>query len=121
MNTKLLLVLIASVMLTSNLFAAGSANDSDTSKLKNNYEKAVVHIKSAKKYEKKGKIDKANKKYEKALKLLKKANIKNPNNVDTLNYLGFTTRKLGNFSKGEESLNSRIKRQTFRFPFFNFD
>tara|TARA_B100001057_G_C22603865_1_gene853870 strand:+ start:135 stop:629 length:495 start_codon:yes stop_codon:yes gene_type:complete len=102
MNTKLLLVLIASVMLTSNLFAAGSANDSDTNKLKNNYEKAVVHIKSAKKYEKKGKIDKANKKYEKALKLLKKANIKNPNNVDTLNYLGFTTRKLGNFSKGEE-------------------
>ena len=24
-----------------------------------------------------------------------------PNNADTLNYLGFTTRKLGDFSKGE--------------------
>ena len=94
--------MIISFVLTSNSFAAGSANDDNSSKIKNNYDKAVVRIKSAKKYEKKGKTDKAKKKYEKALKLLEKANIKNPNNADTLNYLGFTTRKLGNFSKGEE-------------------
>jgi tetratricopeptide (TPR) repeat protein len=102
MNIKLLLVMIISIVLTSNSFAAGSANDGNSSKIKSNYDKAVAHIKSAKKYEKKGKTDKAKKKYEKALKLLEKANIKNPNNADTLNYLGFTTRKLGNFSKGEE-------------------
>ncbi len=102
MNIKLLLVMIISFVLTSNSFAAGSANDDNSSKIKNNYDKAVVRIKSAKKYEKKGKTDKAKKNYEKALKLLEKANIKDPNNADTLNYLGFTTRKLGNFSKGEE-------------------
>ena len=94
--------MIISFVLTSNSFAAGSANDDNSSKIKNNYDKAIVHIKSAKKYEKKGKTDKAKKNYEKALKLLEKANIKDPNNADTLNYLGFTTRKLGNFSKGEE-------------------
>ena len=102
MNIKLLLVMIISFVLTSNSFAAGSANDDNSSKIKNNYDKAVVRIKSAKKYEKKGKTDKAKKNCEKALKLLEKANIKDPNNADTLNYLGFTTRKLGNFSKGEE-------------------
>ena len=36
-------------------------------------------IKSAKKYEKKGKIEKANKRYEKALTLLIKSNEKKPN------------------------------------------
>ena len=29
------------------------------------------------------------------------SNKKNPNNPDTLNYLGFTSRKLGDFEKGE--------------------
>ena len=36
-------------------------------KVKSNYDKAVTIIKSAKKYEKKGKTEKANKRYEKAL------------------------------------------------------
>ncbi len=59
-------------------------------------------IKSAKKYEKKGKIEKANKRYEKALTLLIKSNEKKPNKADTLNYLGFTTRKLGDYEGGEK-------------------
>ena len=59
-------------------------------------------IKSAKKYEKKGKIEKANKRYEKALTLLIKSNEKKPNIADTLNYLGFTTRKLGDYEGGEK-------------------
>ena len=70
--------------------------------MKSNYEKAVSFIKSAKKLEKKGKIEKANKKYEKAQKLLLKSNKKKPNKPDTLNYLGFTTRKLGDFESGEK-------------------
>ena len=81
-------------------FSAGSS-DNSSSKTKTNYEKAVSLIKSAKKYDKKGKSDKAKKRYKKALKLLLASNKKNPNNPDTLNYLGFTSRKLGDFEKGE--------------------
>ena len=77
------------------------ASSSSSSKTTSNYDKAVKLIKAAKKYEQKEKIDKANKRYEKAYKLLLKSNKKKPNKADTLNYLGFTARKLGNFEKGE--------------------
>ena len=63
---------------------------------------AVTHIKVAKKFEEKDKIEKAKKRYEKAQKLLLQSNKKYPNKADTLNYLGFTTRKLGDFVKGEK-------------------
>ena len=33
---------------------------------------------------------------------LAKSNLEKPSQADTLNYLGFTTRKLGDFKKGEE-------------------
>ena len=90
-------------VLSVNSYSAGSSdNSNDNSKTKTSYEKAVVLIKSAKKYEKKDKIKKANKSYEKALKLLIKSNKKKPNNPDTLNYLGFTTRKLGDYENGEK-------------------
>ena len=89
--------------MTSSIYAAGSSDGSSSNnKTISNYDKAVKLIKFAKKYEQKGKIDKANKRYEKALKLLVKSNKKKPNNADTLNYLGFTTRKLGNYEKGEK-------------------
>ena len=101
MIKKIFFTLILSCFLTANVFSAGSS-DSGSSKTKTNYDKAVSHIKLAKKYEKKGKTEKANKRYEKALKLLTKSNIEKPNNADTLNYLGFTTRKLGDFSNGEK-------------------
>ena len=87
------------LLLSVNSYSAGS---SDNSKTKTNYDKAVTHIKLAKKYEKKDKIKKANKSYEKALKLLIKSNKKKPLQADTLNYLGFTTRKLGDFENGEK-------------------
>ena len=89
------------LFLITNSLPAGSSS-SDGGSNKSDYDKAVTDIKLAKKYEKKGKSDKANKKYEKALKLLLKSNIEKPNNADTLNYLGFTTRKLGDFSQGEK-------------------
>ena len=88
-------------LLTVSSYSAGSSDDS-SSKVKSNYDKAVTIIKSAKKYEKKGKTEKANKRYEKALALLIKSNEKNPNKADTLNYLGFTTRKLGDYTGGEK-------------------
>ena len=90
------------VLFTSNAISAGSSSDATTKKVKTNYDKAVAHVKSAKKYEKKGKLEKAKKRYEKAQKLLLKSNKKKPNQADTLNYLGFTTRKLGDFENGEK-------------------
>ena len=51
---------------------------------------------------KKGKTEKANKRYEKAQKLLIASNKKKPLQANTLNYLGFTTRKLGDYENGEE-------------------
>ena len=89
------------ILLTVNSYSAGS-NDDNSSKVKSNYDKAVAIIKSAKKYEKKGKTEKANKRYKKALVLLVKSNKKKPDKADTLNYLGFTTRKLGDYSGGEK-------------------
>ena len=101
MINKLLTSLIVSAFLISNSFAAGSG-DSGSSKTKTQYDMAVTHIKTAKNFEKKNKPEKARKRYEKAQKLLIKSNKKFPNKADTLNYLGFTTRKLGDFENGEK-------------------
>ena len=100
MIKKIFLTLSIFTILLTNSYSAGSSDDS-SSKVKSNYDKAVTIIKSAKKYEKKGKNEKAIKRYEKAQKLLIKSNNKNPNVADTLNYLGFTTRKLGDYKSGE--------------------
>ena len=97
---KLVSILTILILTSSTVFAAGSSSDSQP-KI-SDYKKAVKLIKSAKKYESDGKNDKAEKKYKKAQKLLLKSNNKKPNNADTLNYLGFTTRKLGDFKNGEK-------------------
>ena len=89
-------------LITTNSFAAGSDSSSSSSKVKSNYDKAVEAIKFAKKYEEKGKLEKAKKRYAKAQKLLLKSNSDKPNKADTLNYLGFTTRKLGDYENGEK-------------------
>ena len=100
---KIVLSFTILLLFTGNVFSAGSSGgDSESTKTKTNYEKAVAHIKVAKKHEKKGKLEKANKRYVKAQNLLIESNNKKPNDVDTLNYLGFTTRKLGDFENGEK-------------------
>ena len=99
---KIILSLSVFFLITGNVFSAGSSSSDDNAKTKSNYEKAVAHIKVAKKHEKKGKLEKANKRYVKAQNLLIKSNNKKPNDADTLNYLGFTTRKLGDFENGEK-------------------
>ena len=101
MIKKFLTSLIVSIFIISNSFAAGSS-DSGSSKTKTQYDMAVTHIKAAKNFEKKDKLEKAKKSYTKAQKLLIKSNKKFPNKADTLNYLGFTTRKLGDFESGEK-------------------
>ena len=75
---------------------------SSSSNGSSNYDKGASIIKKGKKLEEKGKIEKANKRYEKALKYLIKSNKEEPNQADTLNYLGFALRKLGNFEEAEK-------------------
>ena len=101
MINKFFTSLLITLMITSQAYSAGSS-DSGSSKTKTQYDMAVTHIKAAKNLEKKGKLEKAKKKYEKAQKLLIKSNKKKPDNPNTLNYLGFTTRKLGDFENGEK-------------------
>ena len=101
MIKKLFITSLLSFFLTTNVFSAGST-DSSSGKTKTNFDKAVSLISSAKKFEKKGKEKKAIKNYDKAQKLLIKSNDEIPNKADTLNYLGFTTRKLGDYENGEK-------------------
>lgn len=107
MIKKIFFTFLLLLLLPVNSYSAGDggssgSGSSGSDKSISNYEKAVAHIKWAKKYEKKDKIKKSNKRYEKALKLLIESNKKKPNNPDTLNYLGFTTRKLGDYYNGEK-------------------
>ena len=97
MLIKTFYIIILFFIFISNSYSAASSSDST----KSNYDKAANLIKTAKKYEIKGKNKKAKKRYQKALELLVKANKEKPNQADTLNYLGFTTRKLGDYESGE--------------------
>ena len=101
MIKNLLISLIISTLVISSSYAAGSS-DSGSSKTKTKYDMAVTHIKAAKNFEKKDKLEKAKKSYMKAQKLLVQSNKNYPNKADTLNYLGFTARKLGDFKNGEK-------------------
>ena len=98
MIKKYLILILFTLIFNTSIFAAGN----DSSSKANDYLKASNLIKSAKKYEKKGKIEKAKKKYAKAQKLLLKSNEENPLQADTLNYLGFALRKIGNFEDAEK-------------------
>ena len=84
--------------LTAQSFSAGTSS----SDKKPSYKNAVKLIEAAKKYESKDKMDKALKRYKKAQKILLELDKKKPLQADTLNYLGFTTRKLGDFENGEK-------------------
>ena len=89
-------------LIVSSYGAGSSGGGYSDSTGSSNYEKGASLIKRAKKLESKGKIEKANKRYEKAFEYLLKSNEKNPNQADTLNYLGFALRKLGNFEEAEK-------------------
>ena len=97
---NILTTILLVFLLSQPSFSAGTSSDGGDSTT--DYEKAVKLIKQAKKHETKGKTEKAEKKYKKAQKYLLKSNKKFPNKADTLNYLGFTTRKLGDFEGGEK-------------------
>ena len=95
---KILLIIIFSISIIGYSYGAASSSYSGSS----NYDKGASLIKKAKKLEKKDKIEKANKRYEKAFEYLIKSNKETPNQPDTLNYLGYASRKLGNFEVAEK-------------------
>ena len=59
-------------------------------------------VKRAGKLEKKEKTEKAKKLYSQAFKKLEKAHSSDKKNPDILNYMGYTSRKIGNFEKAEK-------------------
>tara|TARA_Y100001935_G_scaffold222359_1_gene197099 strand:- start:97 stop:579 length:483 start_codon:yes stop_codon:yes gene_type:complete len=97
---KKIFVIIISILMSSTLFAAGGdgGGSSDASL----YDEAVKLVKRAGKLERKDKLDKAKKLYSQAFTKLEKAHKKNKKDPDILNYMGFTSRKVGNFDVAEK-------------------
>ena len=85
-------------------FSAGSdsSGGGDSNNSENLYKSSVSLIKRAGKLEKKDKKEKAEKLYSQAFKKLSEALKKDKKNPDILNYMGFTSRKIGNFSEAED-------------------
>ena len=103
MYKKFLSVLLF-VLITSQAFSAGSSGGSSgggEEKPITQYQVAEKMIKKAKKFEKKNKIDKAQKHYKKAIGYLLKHNKEFPADPNTLNYLGFAHRKIGDYENAE--------------------
>jgi tetratricopeptide (TPR) repeat protein len=82
-------------------FAAGSESSSNDDK-SNYYSDAKKLVKRAGNLEKKEKNDKAKKLYSEAFKKLEKAYSSDKTNPDILNYMGYTSRKIGNFEQAEK-------------------
>ena len=97
---KKVLILFISAFLSANVFAAGG-NGGGSSEA-SMYDEGVKLVKRAGKLEKKDKADKAKKLYTQAFKKFEKAYSQDKNNPDVLNYLGFTSRKSGNFTEAED-------------------
>ena len=97
---KKILILLFVLSFNNQVFAAGSDSSSDTSETAL-YDQAVKLVKRAGKLEKEDKDDKAKKLYTQAFEKLNKAYISDKKNPDILNYMGFTSRKTGNFNEAE--------------------
>ena len=101
-------LLIFLILSFGSAFSAGSdssgssSGGGDSNKSENLYKSSVSLIKRAGKLEKKDKKEKAEKLYSQAFKKLSKALKTDKKNPDILNYMGFTSRKIGNFSEAED-------------------
>ena len=106
---KKIFLIILIVIYNSQVFAAGPAptdNQRKTTastgvKPSTKYSAGKKWVSKAKKFEKKNKTDKAQKHYKKSIGYLLKHNKKFPADPDTLNYLGFTHRKVGDYENAE--------------------
>ena len=95
-------VLVFLVLSFGSAFAAGGGGGSDDSSSDALYKSSVSLIKRAGKLEKKDNKAKAEKLYAQAFEKLSEALKKDKKNPDILNYMGFTSRKIGNFSEAED-------------------
>ena len=101
---KKFLTVLLFVIITNPAFSAGSSGGSSGdggAKPVSQYQIGEKMINKAKKLEKKNKTDKAQKHYKKAIGHLLKHNKEFPADPDTLNYLGFTHRKIGDYENAE--------------------
>tara|TARA_B100001094_G_C18091637_1_gene750729 strand:- start:367 stop:855 length:489 start_codon:yes stop_codon:yes gene_type:complete len=98
---KKIIYIISICLITQFAYAAGSDSSSDDSNV-NSFKDAKKLVKRAGKMEKKDKKERAEKLYSQAFKKLEKAYLSDKNNPDILNYMGYTSRKTGNFEKAEE-------------------
>ena len=104
MMCKKVLTVLLFILITSPVFSAGSSGGSSgggEAKPVSQYQIGEKMINKAKKFEKKNKTDKAQKHYKKAIGYLLKHNKKFPADPDTLNYLGFAHRKIGDYENAE--------------------
>ena len=99
---KKIFILLFVLSLNNYAFAAGSDSSSDSSSETSLYNEAVKLVKRAGKLEKKDKVEKAKKLYSQAFKKLNKAYKTDKKNPDILNYMGYTSRKTGNFEDAEK-------------------
>jgi tetratricopeptide (TPR) repeat protein len=99
---KKILIILISFFLINNFALAAGGDSGESSSKASMYDEAVKLIKRAGKLEKKDKKDKAVKLYKEAFNKLETANKKDKNNPDILNYMGFTSRKSGNFNEAEK-------------------
>ena len=99
---KNILIIIISFFFINNFALAAGGDSGGSSSKVSSYDEAVKLIKRAGKLEKKDKKDKAVKLYKEAFNKLETANKKDKNNPDILNYMGFTSRKVGNFDEAEK-------------------
>ena len=101
---KKFLTVLLFVLITSPVFSAGSSGGSGSggeAKPVSQYQIGEKMINKAKQFEKKNKTDKAQKHYKKAIGYLLKHNKEFPADPNTLNYLGFAHRKIGDYENAE--------------------
>jgi tetratricopeptide (TPR) repeat protein len=101
---KKFLTVLLFVLITNPVFSAGSSGGSSSGGVAipvSQYQIGEKMINKAKKFEKKNKTDKAQKHYKKAIGYLLKHNKEFPADPNTLNYLGFAHRKIGDYENAE--------------------
>ena len=104
---KKIILIVFITIYSSIVFAAGSGGGetkttaSTDLKAATKFDIGKKWVSKAKKFEKKNKQTKANNAYKKAIKSLFEANDQDPGNPDTLNLLGFSHRKIGDYENAE--------------------
>jgi len=104
---KKIVLIVFFTFYSSLLFAAGSGGGEKKTtastglKAATKFDIGQKWVSKAKKFEKKNKQIKAKNAYKKAIKNLLEANNQDPGNPDTLNLLGFSHRKIGDYGNAE--------------------